>query len=212
MNEKQKPARKLTAAEQRRLEAFEALSERMTGQGYRRNDLTINISRANVFAVLLLIPLAIIGVGLYLLVHQWSIDFGRPGVWILLLAVFVALIVLHELIHGLTWSLFTPNRFKDIEFGVMMDSLTPYCTCKVPLTKAQYITGALMPLILLGILPMVAGIVFGSLRVLLLGIFMADAAAGDILIVWKLLKYRTDAAETVYIDHPTQAGGVIFER
>ena len=49
-------------------------------------------------------------------------------------------------------------------------------------------------------------------RVELMGIIMADSAAGDIMIVRDILRYRSTAEEVVYIDHPTQAGGVIFER
>nr|MCR4884220.1 hypothetical protein [Clostridiales bacterium] len=65
---------------------------------------------------------------------------------------------------------------------------------------------------LLGIVPMLVGILIGSWLITLLGIVMADAAAGDILIVWNLLKYRSEAKEIVYMDHPTQAGGVVFEK
>ena len=120
--------------------------------------------------------------------------------------------MVHELIHGLSWSLFAEHHWKDIEFGFMKQYLTPYCTCGVPLEKGAYIFGALMPLILLGILPMIAGILCGSFGILLLGIIMADSAAGDIMIVWKILRYRSEAGTIVYIDHPTQAGGVIFEK
>ena len=94
----------------------------------------------------------------------------------------------------------------------MKQYLTPYCTCTVPLDKGPYIFGALMPLIILGIVPMIIGIVTGSIFVLSVGILMTDAAAGDILIVWKLLRYKSTAKHVVYMDHPTQAGGVIFEK
>ena len=47
---------------------------------------------------------------------------------------------------------------------------------------------------------------------LTLGIIMADSAAGDLMIVWNILRYRSEASRIVYIDHPTQAGGVIFEK
>ena len=191
--------RKLSPAEERRLRSFEELSETMIGQGYRRVELTVGIVKANGFAVVLLIPLLIVGIGLFLLKNR---AFGRGlGAMnpLLFLVLLFALIVIHELIH-------------DIEFGFMKQYLTPYCTCRVPLSKGQYIFGALMPLILLGILPMIAGILAGSMGVLLLGIIMADAAAGDILIVWKILRYKTNGADIVYIDHPTQAGGVIFEK
>ena len=134
------------------------------------------------------------------------------GFYVVLLAALAALIVVHELIHGVTWAVFAEHHWADIEFGFMKQYLTPYCTCGVPLKKGAYIFGALMPLVLLGILPMIVGILADNLGLLLLGVILADAAAGDILIVWKILRYRSEAGTVVYIDHPTQAGGVIFEK
>jgi hypothetical protein len=37
----------------------------------------------------------------------------------------------------------------DIEFGYAASTLNPYCTCSTPLTKGNYIFGAVMPLIIL---------------------------------------------------------------
>ena len=210
--DEQEKNRKLSEAEQRRLRAFEALAGDLEGQGWRRTELTVSIVKANIFAVVLLIPLLILGFGLFLLVgaaKERGLSIPNP---LLLLLIFVALIVVHELIHGLSWSIFTPRHWKDVEFGFMRQYLTPYCSCCVPLSKGQYIFGALMPLVLLGLLPMLAGILSGSMSLLLLGILMADSAAGDILIVWKILRYRSEAKQIVYMDHPTQAGGVIFEK
>jgi len=210
-DEKEK-ARALTPAEQRRLQSFEALSGKMIEKGFRRVELTVSIVGANIFAVVLLFPLAIAGIWLFFK-NGGTLE-GRfsPGAMALLFLLFLALIVVHELIHGLGWSLFAQRGFKDIEFGFMKQYLTPYCTCLVPLSKGQYIFGALLPCVTLGIVPMIGGILTGSLFWLALGIMMTDAAAGDILIVWKILRYRTKADQIVYIDHPTQAGGVIFEK
>ena len=210
-DEKEK-SRELSPAEERRLQRFEELSDHLIQQGCRRVELTVTIVKANVFAVVLLIPLLIVGIGLFFLLnHDLSGGLGMMNP-ILFLALLFALIVVHELIHGLSWSLFAKHHWKDIEFGFMKQYLTPYCTCGVPLKKGAYIFGALMPLVLLGILPMIAGILTGAFGVLLMGIIMADSAAGDILIVWKILRYRSEAETIVYIDHPTQAGGVIFEK
>ena len=206
-NEKEK---KLTEAEQKRAERFARISEEMTQQGYTRHDLTIGIGKANLFAVLLLIPLAVIGYGLYFLVHR-SLDFSSSH-FLLMLVAFLVLIVVHELIHGVCWSIFTPHHFKDVEFGVMRSSLTPYCTCLVPLGKKQYIFGAVMPLLVLGILPMITAIIIGNPDLLFLGILMADGGAGDIMIIRRVLGYRSGAKEIVYMDHPTEAGGVVFDR
>lgn len=210
-DEKEK-TRQLTKAEQRRLAAFETLSETLLAQGYRRAELTVGIVRANVFAVVLLIPLLIAGIGLFLLKNRQFGGSFAPTTPIVFVVVLFVLIVVHELIHGMSWAIFAEHHWKDIEFGFMKQYLTPYCTCGVPLSKGQYIFGALMPLVVLGILPMIVGILASSMPVLLMGIIMADSAAGDILIVWKILRYQSAAESIVYIDHPTQAGGVIFEK
>ena len=210
MNKEIKKERTLTAAEKARLERFTKLSGEMEQQGYTRHDLIIGIGSANRFAILLLIPLFVVGYGLYYLIHH-RIDFAGFN-FLYFLVAFVVLIVVHELIHGLCWSFFTPNRFKDIEFGIMKSSLTPYCTCLVPLKKGPYIFGTVMPLILLGIMPIIIGIAIGSGALLFMGIIMADGAAGDIMIIQRLLGYKSSANEIIYMDHPTEAGGVVFER
>ena len=205
-------ARALTPAEQKRLEEFEALAAHMIEEGYSRVELTVGIVKANVFAVVLLIPLFIVGYGLFLLRNRTFGGGFTPLSMLLLAVAFLALVVVHELIHGIGWALFAEHGFKDIEFGFMKQYLTPYCACLVPLTKGQYIFGALLPCVTLGVIPMIVAILVGSLPLLFLGIIMTDSAAGDILIVWKILRYRSQAKEIVYMDHPTQAGGVIFER
>lgn len=214
--DKRETSRELTEAEQKRLDRFNDIAGRMEETGYRRVELTVSIVRANLVAVILLIPLAVIGFGLFLLKNRdGGIDTGMsrgPLGMLLFLVLLVALIVVHEAIHGASWAVFTKRGFRDIEFGFMKQYLTPYCTCTVPLTKGQYIFGALMPFLVLGVLPMALGIFTGFLPGLLMGIIMADSAAGDLMIVWNILRYRTGAKEVVYMDHPTQAGGVIFER
>ena len=205
-------SRELSEAEQKRLDRFEEMSVELIQKGFKRAELTISIVKANIFALVLLIPLAVIGIVLFNLKNR-DVDLHFNFSTILLYAAaYFILIAVHELIHGVSWAVFTPHHFKDIEFGFMKQYLTPYCTCSVPLTKGKYIFGAVMPLILLGVVPMVVGILAGSPLLLLLGIVLADGAGGDILIIWNVLRYRTDAQEVVYMDHPTQAGVVVFER
>ena len=200
----------LSEAEQRRLEHFEKIAEDMEQQGYTRKDLTVSIGKANGFAVFLLILLFVIGYGLYFLIY-YAIDFGGLNPLTFFIT-FLVLIVVHELIHGLCWSFFTPHHFKDIEFGIMKPSMTPYCTCLVPLKKGQYLFGTVMPFIALGIIPMITGLVIRNSAFLFLGIIMAASAAGDLMIIRNVAGYKSDAKEIVYMDHPTEAGGVIFER
>lgn len=115
-------------------------------------------------------------------------------------------IIIHELIHGITWSLFCKQGFKSIKFGVIWKALTPYCHCKEALTKWQYSIGTLMPGIILGIIPALIGIVTNSCGYLLFGLFFTLAAGGDLLIIWLLRPYQqSDLVE----DHPTKIGCIV---
>ncbi len=215
---KDEKGRKLSAKEQKRLEAFEATCERLANEGYTKSDLVISIGKANLFALLLAIPLVVVGV----LLFRWanpdmSLAPNLPKeLWLTLLYFlgFLLLIVVHELIHGLTWSLFAEHHFKDIDFGLMVESFTPYCTCATPLRKTQYILGALMPCLVLGIIPSVIGILMGWPALLWVGIIMTLSASGDLMITAKVLghKPKKESKEVLVFDHPTQAGSVIFEK
>lgn len=206
--------RPLTEAEQRRLARFNEVRETLAAKGYKETFFTIGIVKANAYTMLAAIPLTI---GIFLLFflcnrHRGlSITFGFGGT-LAFLGIFLIAVVAHELIHGITWACFAENGWKDVEFGIMMKYLTPYCTCAAPLKKGPYILGALMPLIVLGLIPTVVSMFTGSFFLVLFGLVMILSAGGDVMIVWKLLRYKTDANDILYHDHPTEAGGVIFER
>ena len=206
--------RKLSAKEQRRLNVFEETCERFSQDGYRKTDLTISIVKANLFVFLLAVPVVAIGVLLFVWKNPISLLTPTPQGSLLFVVLFIILIVAHELIHGLTWSLYAEHHFKDIEFGFMKEYLTPYCTCTTPLLKSHYIIGALMPCIVLGILPAAIGILLGSHLLFWIGIVMILSAGGDIMIVMKVLAYKSQSSseEILIYDHPTQAGSVVFER
>ena len=211
---KEEKNRKLSPKEQKRLNVFEKTCERLSQEGYKKTDLTIGIVKANIIVLLLAIPVVAIGVLLFAWKNPISLLTPNPRGSLLVIVLFIVLIVAHELIHGLTWSLFSEHHFKDIEFGFMKEYLTPYCTCTTPLPKSHYIMGALMPCIVLGILPTAIGILLGSSLFFWIGIIMILSAGGDIMIVWKVLTFKKqdESKEVLIYDHPTQAGSVIFER
>lgn len=211
---KEEKNRKLSAKEQKRLNVFEETCERLSQEGYKKTDLTISIVKANIIVLLLAIPVVAVGVLLFTWKNPVSMLRPTPQGSILFVALFMVLIVVHELVHGLTWSVYAEHHFKDIDFGFMKEYLTPYCTCSTPLPKRQYIMGALMPCIVLGIIPTVIGILLGSSLLFWIGIIMTLSAGGDIMIVCKVVAFKeqSDFKEVLIYDHPTQAGSVIFER
>ena len=191
---------------------FEEISQKYEQQGYKKTDLTVSIVKANVFALILGVPVLVFGFLLFLHINGlMQVRFGLLGT-IGFVAALVVLTVIHELVHGATWGLLSGNHFRDIEFGFIKESLTPYCTCTRPLSKGKYILGALMPLIVCGIIPAAAALVTDLFVLYALSLIMILGASGDIMIVFMILTHKTRAKDVLFMDHPTQAGGVVFER
>lgn len=188
----------------------------------KQHNLTISITLANILGLILLLLITVI-VG-----FLWYILYGYPSIndinyflslfpqqhfnpYLPALAIFFCLIggiIVHELIHGIAFSLYTKHKWKSIRFGIKWEMLTPYCHCKEPLIKKQYIIGALAPLIILGIIPLLFGFIFRDIMLIIWGIIFVVSAIGDILIVWKLRKYPSDI---MVLDHPTEAGCIIYD-
>jgi len=191
-------------------------------ENYTKEKKTIDLGWANVFALLLMIPILIVfGLPYYLI---WSDQFmmenlkkvfsnlspdSAVSVTAIIFGAIILGIVIHELIHGIVWARFSKSGFKAIKFGVFWKMLTPYCHCKEPLKVNQYILGAIMPAIILGIIPSLAAIIFGNLALLVFGMFFTLAAGGDFLIINLL---RNESKDDLVLDHPSEAGCFIYRK
>lgn len=205
--------RKLTEAETRRKERFDAISDKLVDEGFIRHDLIIDVVRANIGALVVMLPFIIVmGVLYYIVNMNKSISSFSLSSYMMFLGLFLFLIIAHELIHGITWSIFTPNHMKDIEFGVIWSAVTPYCTCGQPLSKKQFIIGAAMPTLILGFGLGIVSIVTGQFMMFLLAEALILGGGGDFLIIIKLLRFKGDRKEQLYYDHPYECGLVVFER
>ena len=173
--------------------------------GLQRDDRSVSLLRANFLMVYFALP-AVLMLGVpYLLL--WGFD-GVRSVFVdgalLPLPVAVALgIVVHEAIHGLTWKWTTGKPFGVIRFGFDWKTVTPYAHCSEPMRARPYRIGAVMPLLLLGLLPSLYAILSGDAATAGFGLFFTFAAGGDMLILWLL---RDVPADALIEDHPTRAG------
>lgn len=122
--------------------------------------------------------------------------------------ILLALIVVHELIHGIVWGLCLDQKFKGIEFGFIWRLLTPYCTCTKPLKQKAYVIGSAMPTLLLGHLPAVYAVFTGNLFLFLIGMIMITGGAGDKLIQDRIR--RSEERNALCLDHPYECGVVLF--
>lgn len=217
MNRENENNRKLSPSEKERRVKFEAQKNILVDKEYEVKDLTIGLVYANIMSFVLAIPIIVC----LAIVYVWCNIKHFTGFGILLdtnvflkliiiLIGFFALIIIHELIHGITWSLFTEKGWKSISFGFIVKYMTAYCTCDEPLKKGQYIIGGLMPTLILGIIPAVIAIINGSITLFAIGAIMTLAGGGDLTIIMKLILFKTKGKEVVYMDHPYQGGLVAF--
>ncbi|MCR5804146.1 MAG: DUF3267 domain-containing protein [Clostridia bacterium] len=208
------PNRKLTRAELERYAAFLKREEKLLEAGYKRKDIIVSIITANLLGTLVAaIPCIPAAIAFFAIHGTEFVDKQKHPLYMVgYLLLFVALIFVHEMIHGLFWSIGAENHLKDIRFGFVVQYLTPYCTCSSPLKKPIYIIGTFMPMFILGICVMIVSIILGNVGLFVVGVLHTLAGAGDILIILKLLAYKSKGKDVVFIDHPYECGLVAFEK
>lgn len=177
-----------------------------------KQDLSISLKKANVYGVLLMMPLGVVLAVPY--IALWGVDaFGSA--WsaaldhgFLALAVLINGIVVHELIHGLSWMFFGKKPRSAITYGFQLKTLTPYAHCKEPMGARAYRLGAAMPGVILGVVPWLIGTLIEDSLLLIFGFIFTIAALGDAMILWLLRSVEPHAR---VIDHPTRAGCYVLE-
>lgn len=206
-----KKERKLSKGEQKRLAIFESKADELQSQGYKMQKLIISPFKANVFSFLITLPFVFVEFFLFLanMKNEFTADSLLSGL-ILGYILFIISIFLHELTHGITWAIYCKQHWKSISFGFNVAALAPYCSCSETLTKSQYIIGALMPTLLLGFLIGIVSICTGSFALLMSSAFCIIGGGGDFLMIINILKFKTDAKEILYYDHPTEIGTIVF--
>lgn len=186
-------------------ENYEKQREILLNKGYKENIEIISVLKAHVMALILTVPIIVVFAFLYRL--RWNgLEFKFSTEIIIYILILILSIPIHELLHGLGWSIFCKEGFKSVRFGIMKPSFTPYCSCKEPLSFKGYLIGGILPLILLGLLPCVLGILIQSSGILFLGFFGVISAGGDMAIILNLLKYR----DGIFLDHPSKGGFIVF--
>lgn len=189
-------------------------------EDFKKEKKTIALAKANVYGFLLLIPIALIYLTPFYFLWEENVTldafnnlFVDVGVTtglltgLLFLLVVMVGVVFHELIHGITWAIFAKRGFQSIKFGILKEMLTPYCHCQEPLKLRQYMLGAMMPGLVMGVLPWLISLLVGSVPLLVFAIFFTMAAMGDLMIVQLIFK---EDPKTFVLDHPSEAGCYVY--
>ena len=167
-------------------------------------EYTMGIGKINLIAVVLIFPITAVLLIPFILIWDYSVyERGQQIFMHYFLVILLAGVVVHELLHGITWGYYAKRGMRSIKFGIKWKYLTPYCHCKEPLKAKHYRIGGIMPLLIMGILPSVVAYVTGNGVFLSFGIFFSWAAGGDIIALFMLRKFDRN----IFIsDHPKKMG------
>lgn len=171
-----------------------------------KRDLSISMARANVIVLFTSIHVALLQFLIFLMLHGMD---NLATTWgsALLIAVVLGVVV-HELIHGISWVIFGHKPFSAIKFGFQLKTFTPYAHLKEPVEVNAYRIGGFMPGFVLGILPYILSLVLGDGNLLWFSLVHTAAAGGDWLILWLMRNVKTGM---LVEDHPTNAGCYVLE-
>jgi hypothetical protein len=173
-------------------------------------DLSVPMGRVQllvlpfIFAsLLLMIPYALIW-GLEAFSTAWLSFFD--SLWFL--PILFGGIVVHELLHAITWKYLAGLRWNEMKLGFQWKTLTPYAHAKKPMKITPYRWGAVMPALVLGFLPYFISLSTGIGEFFVFGVMFITAAGGDF---WILYVLRKEPRQNWVADHPENAGCIVYE-
>ncbi|HUP88677.1 MAG TPA: DUF3267 domain-containing protein [Longimicrobiales bacterium] len=156
----------------------------------QRTDFTMSAGHAYTWGTLLYILIWLVLVAPHVLLSgkelfETGVAAFEYNGWILL-GLFVASVVIHELLHGVGFHYFGGVPWSEVRYGFNWRYLVPYASTTRPMTAKGYRWAALLPLIVTGLVPAAVGTALGDSRLVSFAAFMAGAAAGDVLVVWAI--------------------------
>lgn len=175
-------------------------------------EATISMVTANVIALALLPVL----LAVFLLPFRWLWEkplinwqeLSSLAALAVILPAFLVGVAVHELLHaaGFVWAGKAP--ISTVKFGILWRALAPYAHCRAPITAAAYRISLALPGILLGLVPGLLGLAIGAGWLLMWGVMMSVAAAGDLAV---LLAIRAVSGDSLVLDHPSKAGCLVLK-
>ena len=190
-------------------EKFQEMRGRMLEQGYKEKNVTFSSGKIMATGLIAALPIVIILGMIYrffLIDRAHLTDVGGLNFYIVLIIIIAVTTVIHELLHGIGWALAGGKGWSVIKFNI--HALMPSCACVTVLKKGQYLTGTLLPIVVLGTGSILFIFVYpGTISILVMAANFVGAGA-DIIIAAHVIMEEAD----FIIDHPRQAGYIAFVR
>ena len=173
--------------------------ESLTAQGWRAERYTFTAVQTYLWGILFALPFVLLAGGLYrmfLLNRAALLDHTS----LILLAVIIVSVPLHEALHGLGWKLAGRLQKGDVTFFIRGG--IPMCACRTILPAQAYLIGTLLPFFVLGAGSFLFLFLCPGTMSLLTALVNLMLPGADLAISWRVL--RSEAA--LIADNPDGAG------
>jgi|GEM_PF-407959 len=176
----------------------------------KKKDLSLSFEEIGGYALPIVFYIVVAFTLFYTILHGFSsiiFSWSISNMLLWSLPFLIGGIILHELIHGVCFSVFSGKPLSFIKYGFDRKTFTPYAHCKTPISASAYKIGALMPAIALGFIPYIFSLFTGNIYLFMFGTFFTTAACGDFIIFWII---RNVDNSSLVEDHPSKAGCYIY--
>ncbi len=157
----------------------------------------MNMSVLNIFVFVILF--VVLGITYLLVDYNFLFELD----YIVLFLYYIPWMILHELLHSIAYVIHGA-KFKNITYGANIEKGVLCCLCKQNITKKNILISLIYPLVFIGILTYVIGIVFNLKILLALSILNISGCTGDIVMFYALS--RINNFEFSEYDNPVGFG------
>lgn len=150
------------------------------------------IVKLNIYAILIVVILFIPTLKLFGSFEMDINGLGSTIVFFVFIFSFLVYVVVHELLHGISFVLFGKVKIKELKFGVIWKSGMAYCISTVPVKIGAARISLMMPVYAVCIPLYILGILMDSFGISLLAILFLSGSIADFYYMWASRKASKD--------------------
>lgn len=162
------------------------------------------ILKLNVYAILLI---AVLVVPTVMIFGSYSVEIaGIQSLYLLFVYMlsFIVFVIIHELLHGISFVIFGKVKFKELRFGIIWKSGMAYCISTVPVKMSASRISLMMPVYAVCIPMYIVGISMNNFGIAILSIFFLSGSVADFYYMW--ISRKADRSSYMFEEMPTTSG------
>lgn len=178
--------------------------EKLDEQKYTGIDYSMSVKKANLYSVLITLPVYVLYMVIYLLRWNYANIFATIFKWTFLLELFILALeiiaaqIIALIIKGMMLSGFAEEKGNNLKFKLLAENQKPYVTLKEPVTVSQYRLCQLVYILCFVALPFVIAMLIGDFMFVISSFICVLIAGSDIFLFFHLFKHKGSSYITDY--------------